>query len=102
MADVIRIFLILDLLAYLIDVRRGRVTDRVKMRQAWGEYLSAATERGYQSFKRGVRPSQLLKKSRPWREFPSVEPRVQLALPASLALPAIDALRAVDVPQDGR
>ncbi len=60
LTDVIRLLLLIDLAAYLIDVHRGSASEYHEQRRAWGEYLSGAAARGQKSLKLGLRPSELL------------------------------------------
>jgi hypothetical protein len=61
LTDVVRLLLLIDLVAYLIDVHRGLASEYHERRRAWGEYLSDASARGQKSIKLGIRPSELLK-----------------------------------------
>lgn len=76
MSAALRIFLVIDLLAYLVDRRRGVTSERIIRRTLWGGYLSGATERGRTSLAQGLRPSEIIAwQSRPWRRrLPSSTP----------------------------
>jgi hypothetical protein len=67
LAEVVRILLMIDLVAYLADARRGVVSEDLEARRTWGDYLSQASVRGHKSLTRGTRPSEVLFASKPWR-----------------------------------